>query len=170
MNAVDRPHYPSIDVEGVLITDELERRGSRAPDFEAESQALAALAQEMANSPATVLQKLAESVLELCRAGSAGVSLLELDGENEIFRWQAIVGELASYQGGTIPREASSCCTVIERDEVLLFSQPERHFLAMRGIEPRIYESLLAPFSLNGKPIGTVWAISHSPERKFDRE
>lgn len=76
MSAVDRPYNPSIDVEGVLITDELGRRASREPDFEAESRALPALAHEMANSPATVLQKLAEFVLELCRSDSAGISLL----------------------------------------------------------------------------------------------
>lgn len=69
-----------------------------------------------------------------------------------------------------MPREASPCGMVIERQEVLLFSQPECRFPALCGVEPRVLESLLAPFSLNGKPIGTVWAIAHSPERKFDGE
>jgi PAS domain S-box-containing protein len=170
MSAVDRPYNPPTDAEGVLITGELGRRASRAPDFEAESRALAALAQEMANSPATVLRKLAEFVLELCQAGSAGVSLLETEGENEVFRWQAIVGELALYQGGMVPREASPCGMVIERGEVLLLSHPERHFPGLQGVEPGIFELLLAPFSLHGKPVGTVWAIGHSPERKFDGE
>jgi PAS domain S-box-containing protein len=124
----------------------------------------------MANSPATVLHKLAEFVLELCRADSAGVSLLEAEGEGEIFRWQTIVGELTLYQSGTVPREASPCGIVIEREEVLLFSRPDLNFPALREVEPRIFESLLAPFSLNGKPVGTVWAIGHSPERKFDGE
>ena len=170
MGAVDRPDDPSADAGRVLSTAEIEQRASRAPDFEAENRALAILAQEMASSPGTVLQRLAECVLGLCRADSAGVSLLEPGGERGIFRWHAIVGELASYQGGMMPWEASSCSTVVERDEVLLFSQPERRFPALREIEPAICESLLAPFSLNGKPIGTVWAIAHSPERKFDGE
>jgi hypothetical protein len=36
----------------VIITEELARRVSRAPDFRAENEALSALARVMANSPA----------------------------------------------------------------------------------------------------------------------
>lgn len=35
---------------------------------------------------------------------------------------------------------------------------------------PRIHENLLAPWHLKGKAIGTLWAIAHTPERKFDAE
>lgn len=171
MSAEDSLYAPLTDVEEeVLGAAEIERRASRAPDFEAENRALTAIAQEMSNSPATVLRRLAECVLELCRAGSAGVSLLEPGGERGIFRWHAITGELSPYQGGMMLWEESACAIVIERDEVLLFSQPERTFPALRGIEPLIREVLLAPFSLHGKPVGTVWAIAHNPERQFDAE
>lgn len=36
--------------------------------------------------------------------------------------------------------------------------------------EPRFVEALLIPFHHDGKPIGTVWVVSHSLDRKFDRE
>jgi signal transduction histidine kinase len=35
---------------------------------------------------------------------------------------------------------------------------------------PRFVEALLIPFHVNGKPIGTVWVVSHTEDRKFDRE
>jgi ABC-type transporter Mla MlaB component len=60
----------------MLSTDELLRRPSRPPDYAAENQALVALAQEMATSPEGILQKLADTALSLCRAHSAGLSLL----------------------------------------------------------------------------------------------
>ena len=63
-------------VDQALVTEELLHRPSRPPDHEAESRALVMLAQEMAVHPDGVLQKLVELVLDLCHAGSAGVSIL----------------------------------------------------------------------------------------------
>jgi PAS domain S-box-containing protein len=116
------------------------------------------------------LQKCAELVMELCRADSAGISLLEPGGEHGRFRWQAIVGAFAGYWGGTVPREASPCGVVIARDSVLLFRQAERFFPALNGMEPRIHETLLAPWHRNGTAVGTLWAIKHSPDGRFDAE
>jgi PAS domain S-box-containing protein len=170
MTMADSPNSPATGVDDVLITAELARRPSRAPTYEAESRALGLLAQEMATHPDGVLRKCAELVMELCQADSAGISLLEPGGEHGRFRWQAIVGTLAGYWGGTIPREASPCGVVIARDSVLLFREAERFFPALDGMEPRIQETLLAPWHSNGEPVGTLWAIKHTPEGRFDAE
>lgn len=69
-------------LDDVLITAELARRPQREPDYKAESRALTALAQALASRPEQVLQKLAELAMELCRADSAGISVLEPDGED----------------------------------------------------------------------------------------
>ncbi len=71
---------------------------------------------------------------------------------------------------GTMPWEASPCGTVMERDRVLLFTQAERVFTALRDVEPRIYENLLAPWHVKGEAVGTLWAIKHTPEGRFDAE
>jgi hypothetical protein len=63
-------------------TAELIQRPSRLPDYAAENRALVSLAQEMATAPYNILQKLAETALTLCRAHSAGFSLLE-DGDQK---------------------------------------------------------------------------------------
>ena len=73
--ALDVPHLRSM-----LSTAELSRRPTRPPDRAAENEALIELARVMATSPDAILQKLADTALTLCRAHSAGLSLLE-DGD-----------------------------------------------------------------------------------------
>jgi PAS domain S-box-containing protein len=161
---------PIATVDDVLITAELTNRPSRAPDYEIESQALGLLAQEMAGNPRNVLQKCAELVLELCHADSAGISVLEPGDASDMLRWQAAAGAFAPNLNGTMPREASPCGTVMERNCILLFNEAERFFPALRGVEPRIYENLLAPWHVEGKAVGTLWAIKHTAEGRFDAE
>ena len=67
---------PEKQIQSMVSTAELSRRPSRPPDYEAENRALVMLAQEMATAPDGILQKLADTALVLCRAHSAGLSLL----------------------------------------------------------------------------------------------
>lgn len=158
------------EVDDVLITDKLTSRPFRLPDYKAESRALGLLAQEMATNPRRVLQQCAELVMELCHADSAGISILEPGGTGDMLRWHAAAGEFTPNLHGTMPRDASPCGTVMERDRVLLFREAEQFFPALRGVEPRIYENLLAPWHVEGTPVGTLWAIKHTPEGQFDSE
>jgi PAS domain S-box-containing protein len=169
MITTDRASAAPASLEDVLFTAELARRPARPADHAAESRALSALAAALAESPDTILQKLADLTLELCRAESAGVSLLEEDGGRAVFRWPAIVGAWAGHVGGSLPRDASPCGVVIDRDDVLLFTHPERHFALVPADSP-LAEVLLAPFHAGGAPAGTVWAVFHTPGRKFDAE
>ena len=45
---------------------------SRPPDQEKENRALVELARALADSPRTILQTLADTILEVCHAGSVG--------------------------------------------------------------------------------------------------
>ena len=65
-----------VPLESVLCTEELNRRPTRPPDYETENRALVSLAQALAESPRTILQALADTILEVFDADSAGVSLL----------------------------------------------------------------------------------------------
>ena len=158
------------DVNGVIITGDLDRRWSRSPDYQAENQALTSLAEAMSTNCGTVLQRLVELAMELTRSDSAGISLLEQGGENGTFRWVATAGAWSPYRDGTMPREASPCGEVIAREAVLLMKNPERSFPALLQAEPGINEGLLAPFNLGGVPGGTVWTIKHSPDDHFEAE
>src|SRR5205085_11405692 len=69
-----------------------------------------------------------------------------------------------------MPPEASPCGTALHRAALLLLDRAERAFPALRGADPPMYEHLLVPLHAEGRPIGTVWVITHTPERKFDAE
>ena len=156
------------DLRSVVSTAELSGRPSRPPDHAAESQALIALAQEMATSPDGILQKLAETALDLCRAHSAGISLLEKDRKS--FYWPAVAGQWACHVGGGTPRDYGPCGTVLDRNAALLFSRPERDFSYLAPITPAIDEALLMPFYINGKAVGTIWVIAHNENCRFEAE
>jgi len=157
-------------VDDIVITAELERRPRRAPDYAAENEAMAALARQLAADPHGVPQKLAELVMGLCSAGSAGISLLEEQGTRRVFRWHAAAGRVANVLGGTMDFASSPCGVVVERNETVLMHDGGRWFPALAGSDPPMIENLLVPWKADGRAIGTVWVISHDPERRFDAE
>jgi signal transduction histidine kinase len=154
----------------ILITPELYRREPRSPGHAAENLALVALAGEMTNRPENLLNRLVELALELCQAGSAGISLLDSEGEGDIFTWAAMAGVYASNIGGTTPRDFSPCGATLERGAPQLFFYPERYFDYFQTVKPPIVEGLVIPFYGMGRPLGTIWVVSHDEERHFDAE
>jgi two-component sensor histidine kinase len=160
-----------VPLEHVITTADLSRRTSRPPDYECESRALAGLMAALANQPSadSVLQKLVDTALQLCRAHSAGISILETGTHGDVFRWRAVAGSCSIHRGETIPRE-SPCGAVLDRNSTLLMAYPERHFTCARNIKPPIAEELLVPLSVGGKPVGAIWIIAHDQSRSFDAE
>jgi signal transduction histidine kinase len=156
---------PIADLDVVDIRSELEARPRRVSSLAEEHRAFSMLASEMAAHPRNMLQKLVELAVDLCDAHTAGISLLEGD----VFRWEAVAGVFAAARGGTMPRDQSPCGVCIDRDATQLMHLADRHFPALLA-EPRFVETLLIPFHANGKPIGTVWVVSHTEDRKFDQE
>jgi PAS domain S-box-containing protein len=157
-------------VDDVLITAELERRPRRAPDYAAENRAMAALARQLAADPHGAPQKLSELLLALCDAGSAGISLLEEQDGRRVFRWHAAAGLFSDHLGGTIEYGRSPCGVVVDRNQIMLMRYGERCFDAMAGFDPPLIETLLVPWTAEGRALGTVWVISHREERRFDAE
>jgi signal transduction histidine kinase len=165
-------HAAACGVESVIITDELMKRPVRAADFESENRALLKLATTMACEPDRVLQELVESACELCRAGSAGISLLdpERPGADGQFRWVAIAGEFSQYAGNTMSRNFSPCGTVVDFKRTLLMADPVRHFPYIDLLSHPVNEVLLVPLYRGAEPIGTVWVVAHIADRNFDQE
>jgi PAS domain S-box-containing protein len=159
------PHLRSM-----LSTAELVRRPSRPPDYAAENRALIALAQVMATSPDTVLQKLADTALTLCRAHSAGLSLLEEGDLKNNFHWRAIAGQWARHINGGTPRNFGPCGTVLDQDVAMVCSHPEVDFPYWAPIKPVLEEGLLIPFHIKGEAVGTIWVVAHDTSRRFDAE
>ena len=156
-------------LDDVVINSELLTRRTRASDFEAENQALMTLAQTLAAAPDKILQKLAETALQLCRADTAGISLLEQQEGSEVFRWEALAGVFSDRLNATMPRNAIPSGMTIDRNATQLIHRPERVFPLLKS-EPPIVEALLIPFYAGQEPIGTVWIVAHDERRKFDQE
>jgi hypothetical protein len=153
------------------ITDELARRRPRTPDHRAEAEAYRTLAAKLSTTSSTaLLQSLSETALDLCSAHSAGVSVLEEENGEQMFKWRGLAGRWAHYINGGLPRHASPCGMVLDLDRTLLVSRPGREFVQVAQAEPPLVEGLLAPFRILGQSVGTVWVLAHDEHRKFDRE
>jgi PAS domain S-box-containing protein len=157
-------------LDSILCTEELRRRPSRLPDYETENRALMNLSQALVDSPRTVLQALAETLLKVCRAGSAGISLLTTEDNGKNFYWPAIAGDWKSHIGGGTPRDFGPCGDVLDRNTTLLFSHVERRYTYFQPVKPVVEEALLVPFYVASKAVGTIWVVAHDESRKFDTE
>ena len=162
------PGNSLVPLAAVLCTEELHRRPPRPPDYETENRALVGLAQALADSPRTILQTLAEKILVALWAGSAGVSLLTEDEQR--FVWPAIAGAWQPHIGGGTPRDFGPCGDVLDANAPRLFKRPERRYDYFLATSPAVEEALLAPFYIEGKAVGTIWAIAHDDRRTFDAE
>jgi transcriptional regulator with GAF, ATPase, and Fis domain len=157
-------------LESILCTEELRRRPSRPPDYETENRALVSLRSALANSPQTILHTLAETILEVTQADSSGLSLLTKDDGGKRFYWPAIAGMWKPHTGGGTPRDFGPCGDVLDRNCTLLFQHFERRYPYLLPVEPSAEECLLVPFYVEGKAVGTIWAIMHDDRRRFDAE
>ncbi|MFN7140980.1 MAG: GAF domain-containing protein [Limisphaerales bacterium] len=158
-------------LKDVLITDQLERRCFRAPNLTAENQAMHDLAQHLSDPAPKSLKRLLQTGMQLCEAGTAGISLLETNPEQgQIFRWIALAGKLEMHVGGWTPRDHSPCGVTLDQCEPQLFSWPERYFEYFAGVQPPIVEGLVVPFFDGEVPWGTIWIVSHNEKTSFDIE
>src|ERR1043166_810885 len=162
-------------LESSLCTVELERRPSHLPDYEKENRALVALVSALADSPTTIFQTLAETILDITQCDSAGLSLLTSDGKRpdaygKRFYWPAIAGMWNPHVGGGTPRDFGPCGDVLDQDRTLLFRRFERRYPYLVPVSPAAEECLLVPFYVAGKAVGTIWGIMHGDRRKFDAE
>jgi PAS domain S-box-containing protein len=162
-------------LESILCTEELHRRPSRPPDHEKENRALVALVSALADSPSTIFQRLADTILDIAQCDSAGLSLLTRDGKKpdvcgNRFYWPAIAGTWNPHVGGGTPRNFGPCGDVLDQNRTLLFKHFERRYPYLLPVIPAAEECLLVPFYVAGEAVGTIWAIMHSDRRKFDAE
>lgn len=157
-------------LDEVLVTEELSSRPSRNLDRQAEENAIAALTEVQSEEPLVILQRLAEVLLETCKADSAGISVLRSEGANEQFAWPAVAGTLSGKIRNGISRWASPCGVVLDQRRAILFRRPELHFPYVVLVDPPVVEALFVPFYIDDEPRGTLAVGAHNSERQFDLE
>ena len=172
-NSADLPLEKTVpcalaSLESILRTEELRRRPQRPAEYDKETAALAALVGALADSPSTILQTLADKVLEILQSHSAGLSLLTKDEKR--FYWAAVAGVWKPHLGGGTPRDFGPCGDVLDHNAPMLFSHFELRYPYFWMSIPPAVECLLVPFYVNGRAVGTVWAIVHDDSRQFDSE
>lgn len=154
----------------VLITAALVDRLARQPDLAAENQAFVRLAQQLTDDPQSRLKALVQIARDLCQADTVGVSLLEtLADGSSVFRWVAIAGVLEGLEQTAVPSN-SPCGATIRCGQPQLYARPERYFTYLHQSQFPIVEGLVIPICVNDQPLGTLWILSHTEQRQFDRE
>lgn len=131
----------TLNGDELLAASILSQRPARPRDTALESRALDALIARINGKPDCALQSLTKTMVDLCGAGSASVRLLEGD----YFVWPAIAGAWAQYVHQGLPRAASPCGVVVERNAALLFDHPKRIFPNIDA-EPKLRKSFWCPF------------------------
>ncbi|WP_013334228.1 ATP-binding protein [Gloeothece verrucosa] len=168
---MQRPQAQTVTLDDIIITRELQMRSPRAPNWQAQAEGMQLLAQQMARDSEYLMQTLVDLALSLCKAGTAGLSLLETTSEGEeIFRWTVLAGTLAHHVGGSTPRNYSSCGVCLEQGSPVLFSHPERYFTYFQEANIPIVERLVLPLVADRHVFGTIWIISQDEPRHFDLE
>lgn len=159
-------------LEDVLATSRLAERPARDRDHAGENRALAALASAMVESPEALLRQLVDCALRLTGADSAGVSLLEAGGGggDAVFRWAATAGRYGALTGTTLPRDASPCGTVLDRNATQLMADPARFYPRVADLDPGVVEVLLVPFYRGDTPVGTVSVVAQTPAKRSHTE
>ena len=157
--------------DAVIITHELDARPGRVPQHALENQALLQLLDALAAAPDSILQRLAAAIAELCRAGSAGISLLDPGDGDPAYRWRAVSGALAAAPNpGPQPHRLTPWVIELGGSQPQLFRRPGLLFPELEALRPRAEEILIMPLAVDERVIGTVWAVHHRDGAQFDRE
>lgn len=164
------PFLPGCPLEEIIITQELGKRTGRSVPAADQQVAVNALTEAMASTPERVLAVLADQALRLCAAHSAGISVEDLSGTPPVFRWHAVAGRMASFVGGTMPRDFSPCGETVARRETVLMRGLIRHYPYAAQLNIGMEEALLVPFFIGGRAVGTVWILAHDTSRIFTAE
>ncbi len=156
-------------LDTVLVTEELQLRPQRAPDYRGENELLTFLVESLAESPTLVLEKVAESILKTLGCDTAVISFL-VEQPQPRFTWRVVAGAWKEWQGTSFSREFSPCGEVLEQDTPLLFSRLADRYVDFQRLTPVPHEALLVPFHVGHRVAGIIWAVSNPDTREFDAE
>lgn len=159
-----------VSLADVDISRELLARPISTPNKKRESNAMHVLAGALSQGVYFTLKQLANSAIELCNAGSAGISVIESTETAEVFRWRALAGVIEPYEGGSTPRDWSPCGECLKKGKAALYSYPARYFTYFQKLEQPIVEGLVIPMFRNAVPLGTIWIVTHTSRCRFDAE
>jgi two-component sensor histidine kinase len=139
------------------------RRRQGAPSLRLEAAAWRELSRALAADPSAALSCALDIARVLCRAGTAGLSLIRQNAADEtMVRWELVRGALTPYEGLDTPVASSPCGLCLDAGATILVSRPVRAFAWLEDTRPSILEELIAPLQdSTGRVQGTVWIAHH---------
>lgn len=146
----------------------LAARPPRPPDPAAEATAFAQVIRSMARNSGATHELIVQAALRLCRAGSAGLSLLVPDAGEPRLHWPAVAGVARGQVTGSAPAADLLCGLAISRAETVVLQQPGAHFPLLAMLEPAVTEAICVPIQAEGRIVGTLWALAHEGSVAFD--
>ena len=152
----------------ILATEQLSQRPAHPLRA---APAPAAVAEAAQGDPVGPFRARAAQAMALCGAQSAGVSLFDPAGNDEL-TWVATTGALARFEGQRLVRHASMCGICFEYRDAQLFIAPHRYFTWMRDLGILAREALVAPLlGPTGALYGTIWVMAHDgSDIQFNRQ
>lgn len=145
----------------IYITDSIDQRPATATDSGREKRAILELATAMAQRPSEVLPQFVALAIELTGSTSAGLSLLEDQPDDGVFRWRHLHGLLAPFEDAFTPRNDSPCGVTLDQNRPVLARHPELIYdwISEHGIV--VPEVLLTPLYIGSDvPLGTLWVVA----------
>ena len=117
----------NVSLKDILVTDEILSRPLKPRIVEQEAKSLRILERAAVTSPERLVDAFLQMALDLCHAGTAGLSFLERGADGKlIFRWTNLAGKLQGAVGGTTPRTFSPCGVTLDRNSPQVFAYPAR--------------------------------------------
>lgn len=128
------------------------------------------IARAFVQNPATILNELVTSAVDLCGADSAGISIIKEDcDDSKYYHWVATAGEYSGFLNAILPRYPSACGICLDRGRPQLFRVGQQFFDIM-GIEaPLVTDGILLPWQVD-ETRGTIFVMAHGRTEAFDLE
>ncbi|NEU11673.1 Crp/Fnr family transcriptional regulator [Methylobacterium sp. BTF04] len=163
---------PAMRPTDVIVTRYLASRESKAPRADAQAAALSEIIALIDIDPRHAVKRALDWAIDLCDAGSAGLSLLEPGSDGVLwFRWDELSGPLEIHIGGGAPRHFSPCGLCLDAGATILVQRPFAAFEYMNAATQPVQEGLIAPiYTLGGVALGTVWLVHHEVGKHFDAQ
>jgi PAS domain-containing protein len=158
------------DLDGVLITHRLKERKVRSPHQAAEVEAIVGVLNQIAAEPAGAPGEICRRAMQLTNAGSAGISVVDVEQGTPRILWQSTAGVVGQDTFGVMHRHHSPCGVVLDNPVPHLMSRPDRAFPQIAAAPFPVEETLVVPFFQNGEAVGTLWVITHDLRTQFDAE
>ena len=160
---------------GLVITDlqsdaSFAARPLRARDVTVIPEGMRRIAHALVEHPATILQVLVETAVELCSADSSAISLEKEDRtEDAYYQWVAIAGVYSGMYNAVFPHYPTGCSICLERGRPQHVRAFKPYFDYLGITAAPVTDGLMFPWQTD-EARGTFYILAHDRTEAFDRD